>query len=410
MNCRFCKKELEHVFVDLGHQPPSNAYLTKEQLSEPEVYYPLRVRVCHHCWLVQTEDYADRTAFFNHEYAYFSSTSTTWLQHAIDYVSMITKRLNLNSESFVVEIASNDGYLLKNFLAAKIPCLGIEPTDSTADAAEKLGIPVVRDFFGEQLAQTILQVQPQADLILGNNVYAHVPDILDFTKGIATLLKPQGVVTLEFPHLMQLVEHNQFDTIYHEHYSYLSLTAVEQVFAAAGLRIFDVEQLNTHGGSLRVYGCLETASYIQTEAVKLLKEKENSAGISSLDYYKNFMTKVEKVKLDLLDFLIQAKKEGKKVAAYGAAAKGNTLLNYCGIKDDLIDFVVDANEYKQGKFLPGSHLKIVKTDHLRDRNLNFIFILPWNLQKEISIFLSENFGSNYGETVTAIPKLSFLNG
>ena len=383
MNCRFCKTPLEHVFVDLGHQPPSNAYLTKEQLQLPEVYYPLRVRVCNNCWLVQTEDYADRTAFFSHDYAYFSSTSSSWLQHASNYSTMITQKLELNKNSFVVEIASNDGYLLKNFLAAGIPCLGIEPTDSTADAAEAIGINVQRDFFGETLATKLATEGKQADLIIGNNVYAHVPDILDFTNGMSVLLKPQGVITLEFPHIMRLVEYNQFDTIYHEHYSYLSLTAVISIFESVGLRIFDVEELTTHGGSLRVYGCLKNADYKELNSIKVLVEEETKRGMSSIPFYSGFQKKVEQIKIDLLEFLITAKKEKKSVLAYGAAATGNTLLNFAGVKSDMIEFVADANLYKQGKFMPGSHIPIFEPEIISKQSFDYCLILPWNIKEEV---------------------------
>jgi len=389
MHCRFCQTPLAHVFVDLGHQPPSNAYLTKEQMMKPEVYYPLRVRVCNQCWLVQTEDYADRSAFFNEDYAYFSSTSTSWLSHAASYTKMITKRLDLTDQSFVVEIASNDGYLLKNFVEAGIPCLGIEPTDSTADAAEAIGVNVQRDFFGETLATALAEKGKRADLIIGNNVYAHVPDILDFTKGMAVLLKPQGVVTLEFPHLMRLVEYNQFDTIYHEHYSYLSLIVVKSIFETAGLRIFDVEELTTHGGSLRVYGCLKIADHEELNSVKVLEEEEKKRGMNTISFYTGFQKKVEQIKVDLLEFLLNAKKDKKRVVAYGAAAKGNTLLNFAGVKADMIEFVADANPYKQGKFMPGSHLPIKDLAQLKKSNFDYIIVLPWNLKAEIKTLLNK---------------------
>lgn len=384
MNCRHCHHPLQHVFLDLGFAPPSNAYLSAAELNKPERYYPLKLFVCEHCWLVQTEDYAQADELFSHDYAYFSSVSHSWLAHASRYAEMITKRIGLDKNSHVIEVASNDGYLLKNFVAAGIPCLGIEPTASTAAAAEKLGIPVLREFFGEALAQRLTKEGKQADLILGNNVYAHVPDINDFTKGLATALKPGGTITLEFPHLMRLMEHTQFDTVYHEHFSYLSLYSVRQIFQQAGLRVCDVEELHTHGGSLRVYGCHADDGRATVPAVEAMLEEEARRGMRNLQTYQTFQSRADRVKDDLLLFLIEQKRAGKRVAGYGAAAKGCTLLNYAGIKPDLLPYVCDAAPSKQGKYLPGSHVPILHPDVLRERKPDVILILPWNIQAEVT--------------------------
>jgi hypothetical protein len=383
MNCRHCHHPLEHVFLDLGFAPPSNAYLNVADLNKPERYYPLKLFVCEHCWLVQTDDYAQADELFSHDYAYFSSVSKSWLEHASQYTDMITKRLGLNKNSHVIEVAANDGYLLKNFVAADIPCLGIEPTASTAEAAEKLGVPILREFFGQSLAQRLVKESKQADLILGNNVYAHVPNINDFTAGLKTALKAGGTITLEFPHLMRLIEHNQFDTVYHEHFSYLSLYSVSRVFAQAGLRIFDVEELPTHGGSLRIYGCHEDDGRLNADTVSELLALENSRGMRSLEAYQRFQLRADKVKDDLLLFLIEQKRAGKRVAGYGAAAKGCTLLNYAGIKPDLLPYVCDAAPSKQGKYLPGTHIPIFPPDELCKHKPDIILILPWNIQTEV---------------------------
>jgi SAM-dependent methyltransferase len=398
---------LEHSFVDLGFAPPSNAYLNAEDLSYPEVHYPLRVKVCHRCWLVQTEDYARAEELFDADYAYFSSTSSTWLDHAARYAHTITERLQLGPESFVIEVASNDGYLLKNFVAAAIPCLGIEPTASTAAAAEALSIPVKREFFGEALGRQLAREGRRADLVVGNNVYAHVPDINDFTNGLAAVLKPEGTVTLEFPHLMRLIEHTQFDTIYHEHFSYLSLTAVVHIFSAAGLRVWDVEELPTHGGSLRVYGCHAAAAIATTNRVDSLLTREDQFGVSRLETYTEFQKRADRVKDDLLAFLIEQKRAGRGVAAYGAAAKGNTLLNYAGVMPDLLPYVCDAAASKQGKFMPGSHIPIRSPEALRENPPDDVVILPWNIAAEVQTQLTDlvNRGVRF---VTAIPELNFL--
>jgi hypothetical protein len=391
--------------LDLGFAPPSNAYLSAEDLRKPEKYYPLRVLVCDKCWLVQTEDYADAGELFNHDYAYFSSTSSTWLAHAKAYATSIIDRLSLNAESFVIEVASNDGYLLRNFMADGIPCLGIEPTASTAAAAEALGIPVRREFFGERLGKELAAEGRRADLIIGNNVFAHVPDIKDFTLGLKAALKPLGTITLEFPHLMRLVEFNQFDTVYHEHFSYLSLQTVEQIFAAAGLRIYNVEQLPTHGGSLRVYGCRADSAFVATESVGRILDKERDHGLLDLKTYTAFQSRAEEVKDDFLAFLLEQKRAGKKVAAYGAAAKGNTLLNFAGVKPDLLPFVCDAALSKQGRFLPGSHIPILHPDTLAAAVPDFVAVLPWNIADEV-IAQNRSLAAQGSRFVTFVPKLS----
>ena len=405
MNCRHCEKPLTYTFVDLGFAPPSNAYLTETDLNKPEKYYPLKVKVCDHCWLVQTEDYAQADELFSSDYAYFSSTSTTWLAHAKAYAEQMTQLLGLNASSFVIEVASNDGYLLKNFLAAGIPCLGIEPTASTAEASEKIGIPVLREFFGKALGQQLAQQGKQADLITGNNVYAHVPDINDFTLGLKEALKPGGTITLEFPHLMRLIEHTQFDTVYHEHFSYLSLFTVSRIFEKAGLRVWKVKELSTHGGSLRIFGCHVTDSRSTDDSVARILQEEQKCGLQQLDTYLRFQPKVEKVKNDLQFFLNEQKRKGKKVAAYGAAAKGNTLLNYAGVKSDLLSFVCDAAESKQNKYLPGSHIPILHPDELDKFKPDFVLILPWNIADEIKSLLS--FRLPNCKFVTAVPTLNF---
>lgn len=404
MNCRHCGQPLNHVFLDLGFAPPSNAYLSADDLTKPEKYYPLKVRVCDACWLVQTEDYAQADELFSADYAYFSSTSTGWLAHAELYAHYITRKLALGPQSLVIEVASNDGYLLKNFVAMGIPCLGIEPTASTAEAAEKLGIPVLREFFGEALAERLRQEGRQADLIAGNNVYAHVPDINDFTRGLKAALKPGGTITLEFPHLMRLIEQAQFDTIYHEHFSYLSLYTVSRIFEAAGLRVFDVVELPTHGGSLRVFGCHREDPRPTNDAVPTLLQREDQAGLRRINTYLGFQQHAEKVKDDLLGFLLECKRDGKRVAAYGAAAKGNTLLNFAGVGPDLLPLVCDAAKAKQGKLMPGSHIPICPPETLDQVEPDYILVLPWNLSAEIRQQLAAH--STRGcRFVTAVPSL-----
>lgn len=379
MQCRFCKNKLEHVFVDLINAPASNSFLTKEQLNEPESFYPLKLFVCENCKLVQIDEYKKSNDIFNQDYAYFSSYSTSWLKHAKDYVEMIVKKLSLNETSLVTEIASNDGYLLQYFQEKQIPCIGIEPTASTASVAKQKGIEVIEDFFGERLAQTL----KKSDLILGNNVLAHVPDINDFVKGLKTALKPTGTITMEFPHLLNIIKENQFDTIYHEHFSYLSFYTVKQIFEAQELKIYDVEKLSTHGGSLRIYATHIEKKILIEENVQKLLDKEKEFGLLDMNIYTTFQEKANKVKYDLLEFLVQTKKENKKVIAYGSAAKGNTLLNYAGIKNDLIEFVVDKSPHKQGKYLPASHIPIVKESEIEKFQPEYILILPWNIKDEV---------------------------
>jgi SAM-dependent methyltransferase len=381
--------------------------LTFDDLTKPEKYYPLKIKVCDQCWLVQTEDYTQADELFSSDYAYFSSTSTGWVAHAAKYAEKMTGQLELTKDSLVIEVASNDGYLLKNFVAAGIPCLGIEPTASTAAAAEKLGIPVMREFFGEQLGKQLAATGKQADLIVGNNVYAHVPDINDFTRGLKAALKPGGTITLEFPHFMRLIESTQFDTVYHEHFSYLSLYTVDRIFKAAGLRVWDIEELPTHGGSLRVYGCHAEEPRETTPAVRAMLAEEGRRGLQTLPTYQYFQAKADRVKDDLLAFLIEQKRAGKKVAAYGAAAKGNTLLNYAGVKPDLLPFVCDAAVAKQGKFMPGSHIPILAPAALDENRPEYLVILPWNIAAEVTqqnAPLAE-LGTKF---VTAVPKLEIL--
>ena len=404
MNCRHCSRSLEHTFLDLGFAPPSNAYLSQHDLARPEKYFPLKIAVCDECWLVQTEDCALAVELFTSDYAYFSSTSTGWLAHAARYTKKIIAHLRLSRDNLVIEVASNDGYLLKNFVAAGIPCLGIEPTASTAAAAENIGIPVMREFFGEQLGRQLAATGKGADLIVGNNVYAHVPDINDFTRGLKAALKPGGTITLEFPHVMRLLEHTQFDTVYHEHFSYLSLYTVNRIFAAAGLRVWDVEELPTHGGSLRTYGCHAEDVREALPAVNALLAEESRRGLQTLSTYQDFQAKADRVKNDLLFFLVEQKRAGKKVAAYGAAAKGNTLLNYAGVKPDLLPFVCDAAAAKQGKFLPGSHIPILPPAALDLQRPDYLVILPWNIDAEVKLQNARlaKLGTKF---VTAIPKL-----
>ncbi|MDH3325830.1 MAG: class I SAM-dependent methyltransferase [Gammaproteobacteria bacterium] len=405
MNCRHCTNPLSHVFLDIGFAPPSNAYLTKQQLKEPEVYYPLKVFVCDSCWLVQTEDYACADVLFDKDYAYFSSTSSSWLEHARCYVEDIVPKLQLDENSFVIEIASNDGYLLKNFISNGIPCLGIEPTQSTAAAAEALGIPVVREFFGADLAKTLSKSGRKADLIIGNNVFAHVPDINDFTAGLKCVLNLEGSITLEFPHLLNLISENQFDTVYHEHFSYLSLNSVSTILKKQDLRVWDVERLSTHGGSLRVFICHIESSKASSTVVSEILQQEKAYGLLSLKPYELFQVNANKVKNDLVQFLISEHSKGKRIAAYGAAAKGNTLLNYGGVKPDLIEFVCDAAESKQNKFLPGSHIPILMPSALREKKPDWVIIFPWNLVDEIKNAHSY-IGEWGGKFVTAVPKLN----
>jgi len=404
MKCRHCSTSLENTFLDLGFAPPSNAYLTAADLTKPEKFYPLKIKVCDRCWLVQTEDYAQADELFSADYAYFSSTSTSWLIHTANYAATMIQRFRLSRHSLVIEVASNDGYLLKNFVAADIPCLGIEPTACTAAAAEKLGIAVIREFFGEPLGKQLAAFGKQADLIIGNNVYAHVPDINDFTRGLKAALRPCGTITLEFPHLMRLLEYTQFDTVYHEHFSYLSFYTVERIFKSCGLRVCDVEELPTHGGSLRIYGCHNEDARETTPAVYALLEDEARCGLQAIATYQNFQVEADHVKDNFLAFLIEQKRAGKTVGGYGAAAKGNTLLNYAGVKPDLLPFVCDAAASKQSKFMPGSHIPILAPSALFERRPDYLVILPWNIAAEVK---QQNAGlAELGtKFVTAVPQL-----
>ncbi|MHB1679013.1 MAG: methyltransferase domain-containing protein [bacterium] len=401
MNCRFCGNNLKHEFIDLVSSPPSNSYLSAEQLNEPEVFYPLKLFVCDKCFLVQIEEYKKNNEIFNENYAYFSSYSNSWLEHAKKYTELMIEKLGLNNKSHVIEIASNDGYLLQYFKLKDIPCLGVEPAKNTAAVAKSKGIDVIEDFFTEKLANNL----PKADLILGNNVLAHVPNINDFVKGLKKALKPTGTITMEFQHLLNLIEQSQFDTIYHEHFSYLSLFTTMQIFKAHGLNIFDVDELPTHGGSLRIYAAHSEMNKKSSQHVKKILEKEIAVNLDKLDGYKNFQVKVDKIKYELLMFLLEAKKDGMKVAAYGAAAKGTTLLNYCGVKKDLIHFIVDKNPHKQNKFLPGSHIPIVSEDILLKEKPDFVIIIPWNIKSEIinQLLYIKEWNAKF---VTAIPKVT----
>lgn len=405
MKCRHCRAELELPFLDLGSAPPSNAYLNELGLRAPEMWFPLRLLVCETCWLVQTEDHAGREALFTEDYAYFSSYSTSWLVHAETYVRLMQARFGLNASSMVAEIAANDGYLLQYVQQLSIPCYGVEPTASTAAAAKAKGLTIVERFFGVELAAELAKQGRQTDLVAANNVLAHVPDINDFVAGFARLLKPQGVATFEFPHLMRMVAENQFDTAYHEHYSYLSLTAVERIFKANGLSVFDVEEHPTHGGSLRVFAQRsDTGRHALGANVANVRRREDEVGMSTAAFYSGFQQRADKVKDDFYAFLVEAKRQGKTVAAYGAAAKGNTLMNYAGIRPDLIHFVVDRNPAKQGKFMPGSRIPIVGEGQLKDTRPDYVVILPWNLKAEVMQQLDyvRAWGAQF---VTAVPGL-----
>ena len=405
MKCRHCAAVLTLPFLDLGSAPPSNAYLTSAGLNAPETWYPLRVLVCTQCWLVQTEDHAGRDALFSADYAYFSSFSSSWLAHAQQYVQRIVQRLALDAASQVVEIAANDGYLLQYVQHAGIPCYGVEPTASTAAAARAKNIDIVARFFGLALACELRAQGRQADLMVANNVLAHVPDINDFVAGFAELLKPGGVATFEFPHLLRMVQGCQFDTAYHEHYSYLSLTAVRRIFAANGLAVFDVENLTTHGGSLRVFAQrADSGTRSGGAAVAAVLAREQAAGMGRATFYQGFQAQAVRIKHALLAFLLQARQDGLTVAAYGAAAKGNTLLNFAGVRPDLLAYVVDKNPAKQGQYMPGSRVPIVDENHLRTRRPDRVLILPWNLRAEVVAQLDYIWQWG-GRFVTAVPEL-----
>lgn len=402
--CRFCGETLRHTCVDLGMSPLCESYISHDQLNQMEPFYPLHVYVCDSCFLVQLEEYVEPEDIFT-EYAYFSSFSDDWLKHSKAYVKKMMDTFKLNQNSLVIEVASNDGYLLQYFVARKIPVLGIEPARNVAKVATEKGVSTLVKFFGQNTARDLAHQGKHADLLVGNNVLAQVPDLNDFVKGLKTLLKPQGVITMEFPHLMRLIEENQFDTIYHEHFSYFSFLTVEKVFSAHGLTLFDVEEIPTHGGSLRIYGCHDDdISKTISNRVTDLKKKETSAGGHRLDYYFEFQENVIETKRKLLDFLISAKRQGKSIAGYGAPGKGNTLLNYCGIRTDFIDYTVDRNPYKQGKYLPGTHIPIFDPEKINQTKPDYVLILPWNFKDEIMEQMA-NIRDWGGQFVAPIPEV-----
>lgn len=405
MNCRHCGHALHHPFLDLGAAPPSNAYLDAAALAAPETWFPLRLLVCDGCWLVQTEDYAGREQLFTADYAYHSSVSASWLEHSRRYVAEMVRRFGLGPTHRVVEVAANDGYLLQYVREAGLPCYGVEPTAATAAAARARGIEIVERFFGTELAATLAAAGRTAHLMVANNVLAHVPDIVDFAAGFARLLEPDGVATFEFPHLLRMVQENQFDTAYHEHFSYLSLTVVESVFARAGLAVFDVEALPTHGGSLRVFAQrADSGRRPASAAVAATRAAEREAGMLGLDFYRAFQARAEGVKNGFLAFLLDARRQGLSVAAYGAAAKGNTLLNFAGVRPDLLPFVVDRSPGKRGRFMPGSRIPIVAEERLRQERPALVVLLPWNLRAELEAQLAyvREWG---GRFVVAVPRL-----
>lgn len=381
--CRFCETPLRHTFVDLGMSPLCESYVSASQLNQMEPFYPLHVQVCDRCYLVQLDEYVSPEHIFT-EYAYFSSYADTWLEHCKNYTNLMVERFHLDGQSHVIEVASNDGYLLQYFVEKKIPALGIEPAANVAKVAIEKGVPTLVEFFGVACARSLAAEGKQADLLLGNNVLAQVPDLNDFVAGMKILLKPQGVITIEFPHLMCLAAENQFDTIYHEHFSYFSFITAEKIFAAHGLTLFDVEELPTHGGSLRIYARHDhDSSKPISERALQLKQRELDAGLTDMAYYAAFEEQVKETKRKLLEFLIQARRAGKTVVGYGAPGKGNTLLNYCGVRTDFLDYTVDRNPYKQGKFLPGTHIPIFHPDKILETKPDYILILPWNFKDEI---------------------------
>ena len=405
MKCRHCNTNLSHTFVDLGSSPPSNSYLTHETIKKAEKWYPLRTLVCQKCWLVQTEDFVGIEEIFSEDYAYFSSFSKSWLDHAEKYIDLMIDRFKLSAESNIVEVAANDGYLLQFAKKRKVPCYGIEPTHSTAMAAKEKGVEVIEDFFGVELANNLKNQGRQADVMVANNVLAHVPNINDFIQGFSILLNKNGVATFEFPHLLNLVIKKQFDTIYHEHYSYLSLIAVNKIFEANGLHIFDIDELPTHGGSLRIYAQRDNMKHYKvSDAVHDVYKKEIQHGVNTLDFYKDFQIKSEEIKFNLLSFLIEARSKGENVIAYGAAAKGNTIMNFSGIHSDLISCVVDKNPNKSGKFMPGSRIPIVDESIIKEKKPEYVMILPWNLKDEVKGQLSY-IRDWKGRFVVAVPEL-----
>jgi 2-polyprenyl-3-methyl-5-hydroxy-6-metoxy-1,4-benzoquinol methylase len=406
--CRFCDTPLEHTFVDLGMSPISNAFVSAKNLNNAEKFYPLHAYVCQNCLLVQLEEFESPAAIFNDDYAYFSSYSQGWLNHAKKYTDLMVEKFGFNETSQIIEIASNDGYLLQYFKEKNIPVIGIEPAANVAEVAEAKGIPSLVKFFSVETASQLAKQGKQGDLLLGNNVLAHVPNLNDFVAGMQIILKPQGIITMEFPHVLRLIESTQFDTIYHEHFSYLSFLTVEKVFASHGITLFDVEELQTHGGSLRIYGkhqaCLE---HPISSRVELLKVIEIAAGIDKISSYLNFSDKVQSTKYKLLSFLIEAKNAGKSVIGYGAPAKGNTLLNYSGVKTDLLEYTVDLSSHKQGLFLPGTHIPVYHPDRIRETKPDYVLILPWNIKEEVMTQMADvrEWG---GKFVVPIPQLEVL--
>ena len=407
MNCRFCAAPLYDVFLDLGHAPPSNAFLKAEALNAPETWLPLKLYTCGKCWLVQVGEIAPHAELFAPDYIYYSSFSTTWLAHAERYVDKAVSRLKLGRDSLVMEVASNDGYLLQYVAARGIPCVGIEPTAGTANVAREKGIETLCEFFGRSFAEGFVRSRRPADLIVANNVLAHVPDINDFVAGLQAALAYEGTITAEFPHLMRLVAEQQFDTVYHEHFSYFSLGTLSRIFESHGLRIWDVEELPTHGGSLRIWAGHKNGPQEMTPAVAALLAAERKVGMQEAAYYHGFQRVADEVKNSFLMFLLEQHRVGRKVAAYGAAAKGNTLLNYAGVKPDLLPYVVDASPHKRGHYLPGSHIPVVSEDRLREDKPDFVLILPWNLRAEITSQLGYIHGWN-GRFVVAVPQLEIL--
>ena len=409
LNCRFCGSKLEHIFADLGSSPISNDYIKPENLNSMEPFYPLVVYVCDACLLVQLPEHQTPDNIFAEEYTYFSSYSDSWLKHASDYVDMMVQRFEFNDKSQVIEIASNDGYLLQYFKQKGVPILGIEPAANVAEVAEKNGIPSVVKFFGVNTAKELVNDDVKADLVLGNNVLAHVPDVNDFVKGMKIILKQQGVITMEFPHLLRLMELNQFDTIYHEHFSYFSFTTVENIFAHHGLTLFDVEELSTHGGSLRIFARHdEDDSKPISDHVNELRNREAELGFASLEHYLSYQNQIDETKRNLLKFLIQAKEQGKTVVGYGAPAKGNTLLNYCGVRTDFVEYTVDRSPAKKGSYLPGTRIPIYAPEKIEETHPDYVLILPWNLKSEISAQMSEirTWG---GKFVVPIPSVEIFD-
>ena len=404
--CLFCGSELKQIFCDLGTCPPSNSFIAPENYDDPELFYPLKTWICSDCLLVQAAHFKRPQEIFNHDYVYFSSYSSSWIKHAKSYVENVVKRFSLSKDSLIVEVGSNDGYLLQHVKNLGIPCLGIDPSSGAASVAQIKGIPTITDFFNIDLAKRLIDEGIKADLICGINVFAHVPDINNFVEAMEMLLKPNGIITMEFPYLKNLIEQTQFDTIYHEHYFYYTLSCVKKILENHKLKLFDVEELPTHGGSLRIYASKNNSNFdINDNAIKIL-ENENKIGMTDINYYLNFQDKIEKIRFDLLESLLKIKNNGQKIAAYGAA-KGNTLINYFGIRSDLIPYVVDASPHKQGLFLPGSRIPVVNEAVIKEEKPDYIFILPWNLKNEISTQLSytREWGCKF---ITAIPQLDIF--